>query len=100
MIEPPWFAVGRWLLAAVPAASAVNGQLRTANDEVVLYASRGSEILAKIAIELERALDARRIAGEPGQATSTTLAEGDGWRVADVICTSGPDDRPFEERHS
>ena len=23
----------------------------------------------------------------------------DGWTVADVLCTSGPDDRPFEERH-
>jgi AraC-like DNA-binding protein len=28
------------------------------------------------------------------------LARGDGWCVEDVICTSGPDDRPFEERHS
>ena len=56
--------------------------------------------MAKIAVELERALHARRITGEAGQATGTTLAEGDGWRVTDVICTSGPDDRPFEERHS
>ncbi|HJW96467.1 MAG TPA: helix-turn-helix domain-containing protein [Thermoanaerobaculia bacterium] len=56
--------------------------------------------MAKIAVELERALHARRITGEPGCATGTTLAEGDGWRVTDVICTSGPDDRPFEERHS
>jgi AraC-like DNA-binding protein len=28
------------------------------------------------------------------------LAQGDGWTVSDVVCTSGPDDRPFEERHS
>ncbi len=28
------------------------------------------------------------------------LARGDGWTVADVLCTSGPQDRPFEERHS
>jgi AraC-like DNA-binding protein len=27
------------------------------------------------------------------------LAAGDGWSVADVICTSGPHDRPFEEQH-
>jgi len=27
------------------------------------------------------------------------LALGSGWRVADVICTAGPHDRPFEERH-
>ncbi len=32
--------------------------------------------------------------------TSSTLAQGDGWQVADVVCTSGPQDRPFEERHS
>jgi AraC-like DNA-binding protein len=28
------------------------------------------------------------------------LAQGYGWTVEDVICTSGPQDRPFEERHS
>jgi AraC-like DNA-binding protein len=27
------------------------------------------------------------------------LASGDGWRVRDVICTHGPQDRPFEEQH-
>jgi AraC family transcriptional regulator len=31
--------------------------------------------------------------------TSHRLATGAGWHVNDVICTSGPDDRPFEERH-
>ena len=28
------------------------------------------------------------------------LAQGDGWAVADVLCTSGPQDRPFEEQHA
>ena len=28
------------------------------------------------------------------------LAQGDGWSVEDVVCSSGPRDRPFEERHS
>ena len=28
------------------------------------------------------------------------LAAGDGWSVGDVTCTSGPQDRPFEERHT
>jgi len=28
------------------------------------------------------------------------LASGDGWSVAEVVCTLGPRDRPFEERHS
>jgi AraC family transcriptional regulator len=31
--------------------------------------------------------------------TSRLLASGIGWRVQDVVCTSGPHDRPFEERH-
>jgi AraC family transcriptional regulator len=31
--------------------------------------------------------------------TSRFLASGTGWRVEDVVCTSGPHDRPFEERH-
>jgi AraC family transcriptional regulator len=32
--------------------------------------------------------------------TSRVLARGDGWGVADLVCKSGPDDRPFEERHA
>jgi AraC family transcriptional regulator len=32
--------------------------------------------------------------------TSRLLARGIGWRVEDMICTSGPRDRPFEERHN
>jgi AraC-like DNA-binding protein len=28
-----------------------------------------------------------------------TLASGPGWQVRDVVCTAGPDDRPFEEVH-
>jgi AraC-like DNA-binding protein len=31
--------------------------------------------------------------------TSRTLAYGLGWSVADVVCTAGPHDRPFQERH-
>jgi AraC family transcriptional regulator len=31
--------------------------------------------------------------------TSHLLAAGAGWRALDCICTSGPQDRPFEERH-
>ena len=29
-----------------------------------------------------------------------TLASGPGWSVMDVICSAGPHDRPFEERHA
>ena len=28
-----------------------------------------------------------------------TLAAGPGWYVRDMICTAGPQDRPFEEQH-
>jgi AraC-like DNA-binding protein len=31
--------------------------------------------------------------------TSRVLASGPGWRVRDCICTAGPEDHPFEERH-
>src|SRR5690349_1921262 len=27
------------------------------------------------------------------------VASGPGWSVTDVVCTSGPNERPFEERH-
>jgi AraC family transcriptional regulator len=30
---------------------------------------------------------------------SETLARGPGWCVYDLLCTAGPHDRPFEERH-
>ena len=56
--------------------------------------------MAKIALALEQALNRRRMRGEPGRAMSDVLAQGDGWRVADVVCTSGPDDHVFEEQHT
>jgi AraC family transcriptional regulator len=34
-----------------------------------------------------------------GNLAIDTLASGYGWSVGDVVCTSGPQDRPFEERH-
>ena len=33
-------------------------------------------------------------------ATSHLLASGPGWSVQDIICTAGPRDRAFEERHA
>jgi AraC-like DNA-binding protein len=35
----------------------------------------------------------------PPSLTARVMASGPGWSVSDVICTSGPRDRPFEERH-
>lgn len=48
---------------------------------------------------LARALARKAATGMPGAAEGRLLAAGDGWRVLDVVCTSGPDDLPFEERH-
>jgi AraC family transcriptional regulator len=56
--------------------------------------------LGKIAADLDRAVADRRAAGTPGTAVGRTLATGDGWIVSDVVCTSGPRDRSFEEAHT
>jgi AraC family transcriptional regulator len=56
--------------------------------------------LAKIAVELQRALKRRKEHGQPGRTTAHIIARGDGWTVGDVMCTSGPQDRPFEEQHT
>jgi AraC-like DNA-binding protein len=56
--------------------------------------------LVKVAVELENALERRRIDGAVGCAMPRVLAQGLGWSVADVVCTSGPGDRRFEEQHS
>jgi AraC family transcriptional regulator len=37
--------------------------------------------------------------GVLGSAAGRLLARGPGWRTEDVVCCSGPQDRPFEERH-
>ncbi len=56
--------------------------------------------MAKIAVEVERALARRAAEGSPGGVAARPLAAGEGWTARDMICTSGPQDRPFEERHS
>ena len=56
--------------------------------------------MAKIAVDLKTALEQRAITGSPGKASVRLLAEGDAWKVEDVVCTSGPQDRPFEEFHT
>ena len=56
--------------------------------------------MAEIAIALEQALSRRRDDGERGRTVPRVIARGRGWTVADVICTCGPSDRPYEERHS
>ncbi len=53
--------------------------------------------MAEIAVELERTRTRRDHATEP--LSGRLLARGEAWSVEDVICTAGPRDRPFEERH-
>ncbi|TKC86809.1 helix-turn-helix transcriptional regulator [Trinickia terrae] len=55
--------------------------------------------MGKIAVDLEHALARREAEGVEGRVTPRALARGAGWSAADVLCTNGPFDRPFEERH-
>lgn len=55
--------------------------------------------MAKVAVELEHALTRRRRDGAAGSTTPRVIASGDDWTVADVVCTCGPHDHPYEERH-
>ena len=56
--------------------------------------------MAKIAVEVERAAAERTAKGEPGGMVSRVFAQGEGWHVAEVVCTCGPQDRRFEEQHA
>ncbi|HKR38252.1 MAG TPA: AraC family transcriptional regulator, partial [Paraburkholderia sp.] len=56
-----------------------------------------------LAVSLQRALAQREREGraDSGRApTARPLAVGAGWSVDDVVCTLGPGDRPYEERHT
>jgi AraC family transcriptional regulator len=46
------------------------------------------------------ALAAKDRAGTPGGAEEKVVATGAGWRVADIVCTCGPHDHPYEEAHA
>jgi AraC family transcriptional regulator len=41
----------------------------------------------------------KTLRGEPGSAQNRVLADGEGWRVVEVLCTSGPGDLSVEERY-
>jgi AraC-like DNA-binding protein len=64
-----------------------------------MYEAEGPWFLAKIAGDLKQALARRAAAGGPGRLEARVLGRGDGWTVEDVVCSCGPDDRPFEEQH-
>jgi AraC family transcriptional regulator len=55
--------------------------------------------LGKIAAQLEEALRERDAAGAGGALAARPLAAGDGWSVTDMLCTFGPHDHPYGERH-
>jgi AraC family transcriptional regulator len=48
---------------------------------------------------LAAALKRKALRGEPGSAQNRVVAEGAGWRVVEVLCTSGPGDLSIEERY-
>jgi AraC family transcriptional regulator len=57
------------------------------------------KLLFPISDPLRAALMRKERDGIAGGNSGSMLAEGDGWRVLDIICSAGPHDRPFEERH-
>lgn len=59
----------------------------------------GGNFLGKVAHDLRGALARQAGTGSPGRAHEKRIAAGEQWSVSDVICTSGPQDRPFEEQH-
>ena len=56
--------------------------------------------LAKPPDPLAIALQRKAQTGKAGAAEGRPVAIGDGWRVLDIVCTSGPEDHPFGERHA
>ena len=56
--------------------------------------------MAKIAVDRTQPATRPRSHGGPGTIESRTLATGPGWTVDDVVCSCGPDDRPYDEQHS
>ncbi|MFM0556335.1 AraC family transcriptional regulator [Paraburkholderia sediminicola] len=56
--------------------------------------------MGKIAVTLQQALARREQEGARGGTSARALAGDAGWGVEDVLCTFGPRDQPFEERHS
>ncbi|NLP63871.1 helix-turn-helix transcriptional regulator [Paraburkholderia sacchari] len=56
--------------------------------------------MSALAASLQRALAQRTREGAARPPLARRLASGPGWQVDDVVCTFGPADRPYEERHA
>lgn len=76
-----------------------NGHPPESNGIDSLYGEAGAKFLAEIAAVLKQAVKRRATQGSAGGTEARVLARGAGWSVTDVVCTSGPRDRPFEEQH-
>src|SRR5271156_1940238 len=63
-------------------------------------AGSSAQNMGTAAVELQQALAQRAARSLPGRTTAQVVARGAGWTVSDVICTSGPSDRAFEEQHT
>jgi AraC-like DNA-binding protein len=46
-----------------------------------------------------RSVDRRRARGERGAASVATIFQGEGWRLADIVCSADASDLSFEEQH-
>lgn len=46
-----------------------------------------------------RSVETRRARGERGTATVAPIFEGEGWRIADIVCSADASDPSFEEEH-
>lgn len=56
--------------------------------------------MAKIAVEKSPAIHGLPNGGRSNPPHAGFLAIGNGWTARDVVCTAGPQDRPFEEQHT
>jgi AraC-like DNA-binding protein len=65
----------------------------------LLYRFDREQVLAKIAVESDPG-SAKLHEAHLSRLRSRVLADGNGWRVRDILCNSGPRDRAFEEQHT
>jgi AraC family transcriptional regulator len=65
----------------------------------MLYNRVRNRLLVEIAVAAEDARMARPSDAGPGRIEARLLARGSGWTVADVVCSCGPNDRPYDEQH-
>ncbi|MFD1555819.1 AraC family transcriptional regulator, partial [Paraburkholderia silviterrae] len=56
--------------------------------------------MSALATGLQRAIAQRVREGAARAPVVRALAAGPGWQADDVVCTLGPADRPYEERHT